>query len=391
MHFKHLQGVISPAIFAPALFLLLFSLLVAGCSFMNPQPDIPPAPPIVVTTVDQEMAALGFVSYAGELLKGTDDEVGRILTGCLATELDKQPLTKGRYEMLWGPAVYKFDLAMLDDNMLYLVRDMRDSSKVVVVTRGTNGTAILDWLLEDFDVAHTIAWPYGAVPSSLQPRISRATNTGLTVLQGLVPASGVPGSGQAVREFLADLVANQGVKTVAVVGHSLGGALAPTLALWLEDTKAAWDPTDTAQVTVTALAGPTPGNADFAAWYDQRLGKTTRRIHNPLDIVPLAWNISDLKTISGLYASAGIKPTTLEQLAIDAAIVIATNKDYTQQLADAPPLVGAVNTAEDAFLKQVGWQHVCGYGCGLDIQSEMLDISKDCKTFPSNLACTVCP
>ena len=66
---------------------------------------------------------------------------------------------------------------------MYAVRNRVDPRRVVVVTRGTNPKAILDWLREDFDVGNTVAWPYGKVPDDLKPRVSRATFTGLQILQ----------------------------------------------------------------------------------------------------------------------------------------------------------------------------------------------------------------
>jgi hypothetical protein len=69
------------------------------------------------------MAALAFIAYLGEQLEGSDDDVERLLAPCMESELGKQPLTRNRWSLAWGPAVYKFAIAELDDNMMYVVRE----------------------------------------------------------------------------------------------------------------------------------------------------------------------------------------------------------------------------------------------------------------------------
>ncbi len=51
-----------------------------------------------------------------------------------------------------------------------------------------------------------------------------------------------------------------------------------------------------------AFAGPTAGDADFAAYSDARIGEDTHRVFNPYDIVPKAWDIATLEQIPDLYS-----------------------------------------------------------------------------------------
>ena len=154
-----------------------------GCLPRVTAPHIPPQLPGGAELEQQrEMLALSFVAYTGELLTGPDSEVETRLVRCLRSELDVQPLTTGKWDLVWGPAVYKFADATLDDNMMYVVRDASDPAHLVVAVRGTNGKAILDWLKEDLEVFHTEKWAYGEPPPHLDPRISRGTHTGLDIL-----------------------------------------------------------------------------------------------------------------------------------------------------------------------------------------------------------------
>jgi hypothetical protein len=73
---------------------------------------------------------------------------------------------------------------------------------------------------------------------------------------------------------------------VQVTGHSLGGTLAPVLALWLS--------TQPNQVLadVYAFAGMTPGNRAFANLFAAAspLANRVRRYNNDLDTVPYGWD-----------------------------------------------------------------------------------------------------
>jgi hypothetical protein len=336
------------------------------------------------------MAALAFIAYAGEQLKGSDEHVEQVLQSCMQDELARQPVTKNNYQLVWGPAVYKFDHADYDDNMLYVVRGIRDPSVLVVGVRGTNSVAILDWLLEDLAVANTVAWHYGQPIEGLKPRISEATWRGLKVLQAMTPDSGIASDGRSLRELLQQMVSAQDIRQIWVTGHSLGGALAPTLALWLEDTREQWDPHNKATLGVVALAGATPGNEDFASYYDSRLGQSTRRLHNPYDAVPHAWNEHSLSAIPKLYTEGGITASLSIKAEVLAAKALAAGHEYTQILRDAPPLPGAIFEGERGFIQQVTWQHTCGYRCSLNLGESLLPITEDCTTTPPQ-NCLQCP
>jgi hypothetical protein len=386
-----------------ALFGLSLLAALSGCARITTTgPTTLTDPPIAVTEQDRIHAALAFIAYAGDDLVGTDAQVEKILTPCVRQELETQPLTRGRFDLVWGPAVSKFVLAEYDDNMMFVVRDLVHPDRLVVAIRGTNPPALLDWLAEDFWVDETVAWERRSIPGAgnpigreSDPRISNGTHVGLEALRYLKPhydpdydSAGNP---VRVRDFLAGEV-KKGTRMVTVVGHSLAGALAPTFALWLHDTRTEWDPQVQVQLEVVALAGATPGNADFSAYYNARLGEATKRLHNPFDIVPLAWNEATLATIPGLYAPRGIELDLAEAAAYDVAVGLAEGKGYTQLVQEAPSLSAGFAPDKRTFFEQIHWQHHCGYYCAMRIETRMEIVSASCAPEPSEKKrlCPVC-
>src|SRR5258708_6836160 len=94
-------------------------------------------------------------------------------------------------------------------------------------------------------------------------------------------------SGTDLVRFLGDRIdAAAGKVNLYVTGHSKGGALSSTLALWLADTQTDWDQNNKATVTAYSFAGPTAGNKEFADHLDSVLRANHHRVVNPFDLVP---------------------------------------------------------------------------------------------------------
>lgn len=111
----------------------------------------------------------------------------------------------------------------------------------------------------------------------------------LDLISEAIAAQRAPG--RTLLDFLETLPAGT---RVDVTGHSKGGALAVATALWLHEAFAA---ARGIEIRCFSYAGPTAGNAAFARRYDAALGARTRRIVNPLDLVPSAWESDDLRRI----------------------------------------------------------------------------------------------
>ncbi|MCA9639338.1 MAG: hypothetical protein KC492_01555, partial [Myxococcales bacterium] len=121
----------------------------------------------------------------------------------------------------------------------------------------------------------------------------------------------------ALQSFLAGVPAGA---NVAVAGHSLGGALSPVVALYMQNLQS-WN----AGGKVTTIgawptAGPTPGEKNFAAYYEHVVGQsppsgeaglTYTSKYNSLDVIPHAWQASSLAKVPFLYeVENGINPPT---------------------------------------------------------------------------------
>ncbi len=169
---------------------------------------------------------------------------------------------------------------------------------------------------------------------------------------------------------------------VTVTGHSKGGALAPTLALWLADTQGppanddvvAWDPERRATVHSVAFAGPTAGNAAFAAHSDAVIGARCHRVVNPLDAVPQAWELDTFTTIPTLYRGAapiGIVADLCAEIAADGA-----RWGYTHVGTHVTNLATHEDPLYDDFLAQAGHQHMAAYLEAFGLGGDFADVVK---------------
>ncbi len=245
-----------------------------------------------------------------------------------------QPLI-GAWRLVWGPGVFQVVPGAVPSNTMF-VAEHEESGELFVGIAGTNPFSAYAWFVEDFNISETRAWSHGDAAEGVA--ISKGALKGLLALQGMVPPPGIPGANVSLENFLTEHFADEGGPVeMAVSGHSLGGALAPALALWLRDTQKQWDPHDRATICVYAYAGPTPGNAAFAAYLDARFGNRVHRIANRLDVVAHAWDVGDLADLKALYTPEIPRDAGWDK-AIDVAIA-ATNGIRYRQIDPSPLLL----------------------------------------------------
>jgi hypothetical protein len=349
-----------------------------GCRSNGTPSAVPGAAP---TPIQREMGKLAFLAYVGDNLTDPYPQLESRLHECLRLALQEEA---SHWKLAWGPAVYRFpDITKLADNMMYVVRNEKNPSEFTIVVRGTNPKALLDWLVEDFDVVDQVAWNTG--PG--QPKISKGASEGITILQRMVPTTDPQST---LSQFLATITASSpGTVQINFAGHSLGGALAPTLALALYDSKAQWDPQGKASFAVYPLAGPTAGNADFASYYDSILEGVTYRMWNPFDVVPLAWNHESMGKVADLYEPL-TRANPIERGLIDGLRSLVEDKAYAQIDPTQPPLPGVLYAGQPGqtmdWASEAGWQHHCGYECALGI-----DIDSDCPSTIVECDCSNVP
>ncbi|MCJ2080089.1 lipase family protein [Methylobacterium sp. J-090] len=204
--------------------------------------------------------------------------------------LDRDALTHGVWQAVWIARA-----EMVPVNFAYLTRNLRDGGYAVAI-RGTYPNPFSPAYWEDGNQDSPFGpmaeWPSGVPsdPGGPDPQVSGGTWAGFSGLLALQDAAGTT-LAQALDRLPADA-------PLSVTGHSLGGTLAPVLALWL----AGRDPGRIADVTT--FAGMTPGNGAFAALFGPgtALAGRVRRVYNTLDSVPYGWD--DVLATRGFFQPA---------------------------------------------------------------------------------------
>ena len=179
------------------------------------------------------------------------------------------------------------------------------SSQYYVGIAGTNQKSAFAWCDEDFTVTLT-SWPFGDPPPPPVAQVAQGTLDGLNVLLAMQDLT-QPADQQSLQGFLTK-AASGGAIQISVAGHSLGGAQAPVVGLWLKDVQSQWDSTRNSTVNVYSFAGATPGNAGFANYLNKKFsGSSLAVIDNTLDVVPQAWNLTTMSKVQDLYQAAQIQ------------------------------------------------------------------------------------
>jgi hypothetical protein len=338
----------------------------------------------------QIMFSLAYLAYAGESLPPfppPDAQIAALIDAALQNTTE-YPAIANQWARVWGPVTWTVPGANGQDNMMFVAKATAPPAgmaQYAVCVRGTNGQVYLDWLIEDFDVLPMVPW---AAATSTGASISESTNIGITVLQQMVDAT----TQQTMFAFLAaemSALPPGTSATVAFVGHSLGAALSSTLGLLARDTQVSWDPKSAATVTATNFAGPTAGNAAFAAYLDSQFAITGDTpswwtspavspasfadfVRQPLDVAPQAWNQTTLNNVPEIYNGIGVN------LGFEDGLVVATlvglvnqyigPNNYTQPNASAPQLGSMADPAIQpgtvdftTLAEEVEWQHTSAY------------------------------
>lgn len=345
-------------------------------------------------TNEQVMLTLAFISYLGFYEISDNERASHRISRSINEALKRLRPVAGEWQVVWGPAHFRFPLTVFDDNLMYVVQSTRDPAKYAIVIRGTNPLSVTNWLLEDFSVMFKTPWPYKAHPPGLSPMLSKGSAIGLQALQRMIPDPGLPGAGLNLYKFLASETARNPSPrlSVSVTGHSLGGALAPTTALWLADTQTTsddaasppWDPGMKATIDVYPIAGPSPGDKDFARYYDQRLGPNTRRMWNQYDMIPHGWSESLLSKLPKLY-DPHVIADPVARVILWGTTVISNGGNYLQIVSDTPALEGGqVVPPVKNYLLQAMFQHTVAYplimGLHADIDTlQHFDFAEDIR------------
>ncbi|MEM8641202.1 MAG: hypothetical protein AAGG51_20655 [Cyanobacteria bacterium P01_G01_bin.54] len=188
----------------------------------------------------------------------------------------------GDWELVWSPSVYEiYPYSQKADNTGFFVYSAKEKTYIIAIA-GTNPIALLDWIEEDFAVGKNLNIDWAKFSKgSEQPtkenvvvadkhteRISLGTTKGVWALWNDLEQSNYAPPANAsytLAEYLAQLNSQPTTNrsTLVVTGHSLGGALAPTLARWAKRNL------HFAAVYTLPTAGPTPGNFQYQTTWDE--------------------------------------------------------------------------------------------------------------------------
>ncbi len=262
---------------------------------------------------EQQIYSLSFaansafnLSWKQENCQGGMEEMQAYVTKISNLVLqDTKAFLGSDWQTVWGPVVYANDSTSKSvhaDNTMGLYYS--SSAKLFVVAiAGTNLNSPFGWFVEDFSVNDTVTWEsISGVGGS--GKIAKGTSIGLSILLNMKD----PVTGTHMMDELGHFITNNAIEEgteVAVAGHSLGGALSPVMALYLQNKQSLWDPKGLTKVGAYPTAGPTPGTKEFATYYeglikDNKIIYVSR--HNALDIVPHAWQADDLAEVPTIYA-----------------------------------------------------------------------------------------
>ncbi|MBP0017701.1 MAG: hypothetical protein J7647_09095 [Cyanobacteria bacterium SBLK] len=344
------------------LFSLCLALVLSFTILMPPTAIAASTPPLLDST--QQTLVLSFLSNAISGVEGEPEDLTQKLTDKINLVFADPTMQSylGKWELVWGPAIYQLasdqsaldelanDYPMLADRLSELkyaddaMYVARQNNRYVVAIAGTNDESLYSWLFQNFDVKSNrqVPWPYGNPLENLDPKISGGTNEGLQNLLGMTS------SGQSLLEFLGTIVADGNNPEIIFTGHSLGGALSPTLALAVFDRSSEWAKGNDFSIFVEPSAGPTPGNNDFSKYYGDRLGESTKRIWNDLDIVPHAWNQKMLNQIPNIYDE--IQPSQVIICLVRIAQRRASGGKYVQLLPEEESLEGEFSDSANICL-----------------------------------------
>jgi hypothetical protein len=250
-----------------------------------------------------------------------------------------QALIGSSWEVAWGPCVYENQDDLIKDNAMYVAHNTASNIYVVAIA-ATNPISNFDLFQEDWAVNPIKAWPYGTtLPSgtSFPADVAIAPGTSLGV-DILLQQMADPTTGQPLAAFLQSVQSTSA--TLVFTGHSLAGALAPTLACALI-TQGDLDSSQWAHVYVYPTAGPTPGNAGFVELFATLFPQPTAGtqpwqvwnslLWNSLDLVPHAWKSTTLNEVANLYGS-----TAPAGLVVAGILVKASQKAFDQGFMQLP-------------------------------------------------------
>ncbi|WP_369936028.1 lipase family protein [Xanthomonas tesorieronis] len=284
----------------------------------------------------------------------------------------------GSWELAWGPQVWQKEGTFRSGNAMFVAKTSTLGELVgevyVVAIAATDPFSRYDWVTEDFDVTSvvdfltydpTVSAPPVALtqPSDANTAISMGTAIGVWHLLNMVSPLSAVSPGNTLTAFLKTLPSGA---NVIFAGHSLGGALSPTMATWLKSNNKL---EGCNAVYCYPTAGATSGNATFSDLCNSTLPPTTgdgykvwnRDLWNSLDVVPHAWKAAMLEQIKTLYENEEI-PVISKNVSKAESNAASSGVTYTQiPNQELPGTLQGVPKNAFEFILQAAKQHTTAY------------------------------
>ena len=223
--------------------------------------------PTSYDTATAELAmTLSTLAYVDENRTATQQQ----MIGEINAALDEARYPSWR--VVWGPA-----LNADRSNLLYAARNSQ-TGQLAVSIRGSDFSFWLNWI-EDLAVLRVVPYTEFVPTAGNSAQIAFGTAVGLR--QILRAQDGT----ESLETFLTAVPEGT---PILITGHSLGGCLASVLAPCVADWRGS-----ASSLAVYTIAAPSPGNADFAVYYNKLFTdpsghSTAFRFFNNLDVVPNA-------------------------------------------------------------------------------------------------------
>src|SRR5215475_2987570 len=238
--------------------------------------------PQIMMTLAQLAVTAGTQRPSGETLQQQQE---RIYNGINAQLSNADLATNGEWQAVW--------VGLTDDraNLAYIAQNTSQNAFAVCL-RGTQMDSFIDQL-EDLDVGSVVQFTDG--PSYSEPiYISKGAAGAFTEVTKAVYVSANTNLLQALTSLIESAPPQP---TLYITGHSLGGAMATTVALYLAAQKWANQPT----FGVYTFAAPTAGLQSFADCFDSVFGSVSERYYNAWDAVPAAWGNSTMTDMQNSF------------------------------------------------------------------------------------------
>src|SRR4051794_501181 len=98
---------------------------------------------------EQVMLCLSGLAYRGFHDAGTSTASVELTRAAIERGFAALAPLRGRFELVWGPVLYRGPLSLFDQQLAYVARDRSVRNRYVIVLRGTNPISTWDWLFGD--------------------------------------------------------------------------------------------------------------------------------------------------------------------------------------------------------------------------------------------------